>query len=172
MNNRKKVEKLKILYTTLLIFMLILMVSYTILFKAKYTNLIQEIQHTKDIRDGRTNVAGVYFESVDSRLNKEIHVYGQFLSWERLDYIWYHEKCHYYWYNELTYEEKEAYIHIYDNAEFFVNEYAQTEYQEDFAESCMYYIVSNLQGQSLNLDKERYDFLSKHNSKLLFYYVE
>jgi hypothetical protein len=74
----------------------------------------------------------------------------------------YHEVCHYifrYWLDE---HQRDEYKSIFDGANSFVSEYAMESYSEDFAESCMIYLI-NQRG----LSQDRAEFMKKYVEGLL-----
>jgi hypothetical protein len=74
-----------------------------------------------------------------------IKVYGFGLDTPEVMSIAYHEIGHHFWYNELTKNEQEEYVQIYENATEWVTEYAETSAVEDFAETFLYHILTKCQ---------------------------
>lgn len=92
--------------------------------------------------------------------NRNIIIYNRYLAIWQKDLTYLHERCHLVWRKNLNDTEMKEYGKIYENATYFVSDYAKTDVREDFAESCKYYITYG------KLDNERMGFFIKIHNKL------
>ena len=79
------------------------------------------------------NYAGKY----DPFLNIEI-IYGKNYSLADLEFIGIHESSHKIWFNDISKEDINKYITIFNDSNIFVSDYAKTNAAEDFADTIAY----------------------------------
>jgi hypothetical protein len=87
---------------------------------------------------------------------EKIVIYSNKFSYYMLDFVYFHEKCHHIWYVRLNDEQRKEYTSIFKNADSYVDDYAKTSLEEDFAETCATYILD-----TNPIDEQRTEFLDK-----------
>jgi hypothetical protein len=101
--------------------------------------------------DKDTIITGKYFDK-----SKTIAVFPDRATWFDSDDAYYHEKCHYYWDTKMNASQQEDYNVLFNASTTWVSWYARTEVGEDFAETCMYYLMK----QDYVIDKDRLEYLN------------
>jgi len=96
-------------------------------------------------------------EGYYNRVTQDIKLFTKEKSFSQLDTNYLHERCHKIWHEYLNETQRLDYTLLFEEAYWFVSEYGETDPNEDFAESCRFYLVWwNEDG--INLDKTRETF--------------
>jgi len=101
--------------------------------------------------------AGSYLQHVDL-----IFFFGKDYSPDELHYVADHEIGHHIWFQELSEKERNEYINIYEDSNYYITEYSKTNVEENFAEEYAFYRACNNNYHCLSPDRIAFfqDYLS------------
>jgi hypothetical protein len=87
-------------------------------------------------------------------VTNQIVISPEKVNYSSIQDVYLHEYAHYIWYQKLEPKERCYYTTIYDNATEFISDYAETNVEEDFAETLRFYLTN------IPTPKDRFTFIS------------
>lgn len=163
MKSKKKKKKINPTSTELFyIIILIVLMEFQLIFIAdkiiqtnkeqnQVINNLQKINTYYNIRQENINAMGEYYPT-----EKSIVLYTNNYSKEQIINTFFHELGHWQWYEKLTETQKNDYKTMFSNATNFVSEYAETSFEEDYAENHALTYSCNTSKDNLPIDRQKY----------------
>ena len=79
-----------------------------------------------------------------------------------MDQIYFHEKCHYYWYEKMTQSERSDYNILFETLIYSPSSYALTSVEENFADTCsIYTLTKSYFNKTPDIDNRTLQFMEK-----------
>jgi len=94
---------------------------------------------------------GIYFPPTDM-----VMFYGKGYSADELHYIADHEIGHHVWFRDLNDNQRERYINIYNDSNYYITEYSKTTVEENFAEEYAFYMACNKGTECISKDRVKF----------------
>jgi len=100
---------------------------------------------------------GIYFPPTDM-----VMFYGKGYTADELHYIADHEIGHHVWFRDLNDNQRERYINIYNDSNYYITEYSKTNAEENFAEEYAFYRACDKEYYCLSKDRIKFfqDYIS------------